>query len=50
MTPDTLKRKVGKIGTSTTASGRGAISFHVVFPKVNERSATDGSLSPPPKR
>ena len=44
MTPDTLKRKVGKIRTSTTASGRGAISFHVVFPKVNERSATDGLL------
>jgi hypothetical protein len=39
------KRKVGKILASTTASGRGAIAFHVVFPAAAKRAAANRSHS-----
>ena len=40
-----VKSKVGKLLALTTASGRGAISFHVVFPGAAGRAAGSRSHS-----
>jgi hypothetical protein len=43
-------KKSGKILVSTTASGRGAIAFHVVFPAAAKRAAAGRSPAFQPQR